>query len=164
MIPSQYIASGEQRTVLPSSADTAVAKREQGHLQILSNSLDEGLSFRGRFQIKQQPVELEIPVAAMQLLIEIMTQMAQGKPISIIPSHAELTTQQAADFLNVSRPYFVKLLKENKIPYTMVGTRRRVLFQNLITYKMQDIARRNKILDEMTAESQSLASDLGEDY
>lgn len=163
---SEVIATGNQRTLLPSLADTALAQREGALLLEVSRTIGKPSAgpLMGEFLIEKKAVQLHIPIAAMQMLIEIMQQMAQGKPVSIIPSNAELTTQQAADFLNVSRPYFVKLLEENKLPFKKVGTRRRVMFRDLIEFKTHDLARRNKVADELTELSQEIANDLGEEY
>ena len=99
---------------------------------------------------------LEIPGQALRLLIDILTEIANGNGVTVAPIHAELTTQQAADLLNVSRPYLVKLLDERRIPYRKVGNRRRILLADVIDYKQRDDAERRAIADELTAEAQRL--------
>jgi excisionase family DNA binding protein len=82
--------------------------------------------------------------------------MAQGHAISLVPMHAELTTQQAADALNVSRPFLVKLLETNALPYRKVGTHRRVRYDDLMRYKHTIDAKRLDVLKALTAESEEL--------
>jgi excisionase family DNA binding protein len=99
---------------------------------------------------------IAIPAAAFDLLIEVLTQMAEGNAVTIVPLHAELTTQEAADILNVSRPYFVELLETGKIPFRKVGTRRRVLCEDVLNYKKGIDSQRAKILEELAAQAQEL--------
>ena len=82
--------------------------------------------------------------------------MAQGNAVTLIPIHAELTTQEAANLLNISRPYLIKLLDEGKIPFHKVGTHRRIRFLDLLHFKTQTDQTSRKALDELTKQAQEL--------
>ncbi len=109
-----------------------------------------------RLRLVDGEEEITIPVSAIKMLVGILNQMAKGNAISIVPIHAELTTQQAADFLNVSRPYFVKLLDSKEIPHHKVGVRRKVLFKDLMEYKTKRDEESISALDELTKQAQEL--------
>jgi excisionase family DNA binding protein len=99
-------------------------------------------------------VRVTVPREAFELFLEILGQMANGNGVTIMPVHAELTTQQVADLLNVSRPYVVALLEAGKLPYRMVGTHRRVRVADLLEFKKKDDAEREAAIDELAAEAQ----------
>ena len=100
--------------------------------------------------------DVTIPAAAFHLFIDILTQMAQGNAITLIPIHAELTTQEAADILNVSRPFLIKLLESDQILFHKVGRHRRVRYQDLMDYKEDLDSKRMSALDELAAQAQEL--------
>lgn len=105
---------------------------------------------------EHQGKQITIPAPALRLLIDILAQMARGNAITLIPVHAELTTQEAADMLNVSRPYLVELLEQGKIPFRKVGTRRRILVNDLLHYKEKIDKARLKTLEELAEQAQEL--------
>jgi len=104
-------------------------------------------------------VTVRLPREAFELLLEVLGQMANGNAVTIVPVHTELTTHQAAEILNVSRPYLIGLLEAGEIPYRRVGTHRRIRLTDLMAYKQQDDARRDEVLAELTRQSEDL--DLG---
>lgn len=94
--------------------------------------------------------EILLPESVYNALRQVIHAMASGKAITIVPRDREMTTQEAADFLNVSRPYLIKLLEQGEIPYTMVGKHRRICSQDVLAYKQQRNVQRRKHLSEFT--------------
>lgn len=103
------------------------------------------------------PEPLTLPREAVELLAGMLAHLGAGRGVSVVPADAELTTQQAADMLNVSRPFLVGLLNAGEIEYRNVGTHRRIKASSLIDYKQQDDRRRLAAADELT----QLGQDMG---
>ena len=134
----------------PTEAETKLAKESGPALaRLLKNPRQ-----RVRVQVDHQTISL--PASAVRLLASILDEMARGNAVTLIPIHAELTTQQAADLLNVSRPHLVSLIENGTLPARKVGTHRRVPFRDLMQYKHQTRALRLKALEELSALDQEL--------
>ncbi|HEV7448390.1 MAG TPA: helix-turn-helix domain-containing protein [Steroidobacteraceae bacterium] len=99
---------------------------------------------------------LVLPAAAVRLLGALLTELAKGNAVTLVPHHAELTTQEAADLLNVSRPFLIGLLEKGQLPHHKVGTHRRVRFADLMTYKRRRDAESESALRELAALSQEM--------
>lgn len=100
--------------------------------------------------------EFLIPMAALKILEAILNQMAQGNAFSVLPVGYMLTTQQAADLLNVSRPYLVKLLENGEIAFTKAGRHRRIKHADLVAYMRKLDEEAKKAVDSLAKEGQKL--------
>jgi excisionase family DNA binding protein len=136
----------EKPTTLPSKEDSALAQEAS---RVLATKQPSELKVR-----LDDGQELVLPRAATRLIAHLLTEMAQGNAVTIIPIHANLTTQEAADYLNVSRPHLVRLLEAEKMPYYKVGTHRRIKFQDLVAFKTASEKRRREIMEELAAQAQ----------
>lgn len=100
--------------------------------------------------------DVQMPVSALRLLVEVLTELGEGNAVRLVPVHAELTTQEAADLLNISRPTLIRLLDEEAIPFHRTGNRRKVRFVDVLHYRQQLERQRLKALDELAALDQDL--------
>jgi excisionase family DNA binding protein len=112
-----------------------------------------------RLRVIEGHDEIEVPVAALRMLVDILANMAEGNAMSLVPIHAELTTQQAADFLNVSRPHLVGLIDRGELGHHKVGTHRRIYFRDLMAYREQRLMQSHAALDAMAEQAQNLNLD-----
>ena len=109
-----------------------------------------------RAHLKLDGHDLILPASALRLLKDILQQMAVGNGVSVIAQQAELTSQEAANILNVSRPFLVKILESGKIPFTKAGTHRRIKFSDLIEYQDRSKQQSEDALAELAKTAQEL--------
>lgn len=99
---------------------------------------------------------VQLPDAVYELLLRILDGMQQGKAISIVPVMQDLTTQQAAVLLGISRPFFIKLLESGALPFHLTGAHRRVYLKDPMTYKEHRDHNRREALDQVAKEAEDL--------
>jgi excisionase family DNA binding protein len=138
--------------VITPTKDDAVLAEESGRKLAAHLGHESEL----RLEVKGTSEELKLPPAALRLLVRVLAELGRGNAVTLTPLRAELTTQQAADLLNVSRPHLVKLLDEGAMPSRKVGSHRRVLLSDLLAYREAWHAKRHAALDELAALSQDL--------
>lgn len=109
-----------------------------------------------RAHVKLDDTDLVLPRQALALLRDLLTEMAQGNAVTIMPTHAELTTQEAANMLNVSRPHLVKLLEQGSIPFAKVGTHRRIRLKDLLDYKRARMDESEQALQALADQAQDM--------
>lgn len=143
-----------ERLRLPSDADAHLSRESSRLLAAYLSQGDQPCRLQLVGDDHSQVVE--IPARALHLLIDILSQMALGNAVTLVPIHAELTSQEAADVLNVSRPFLINLLEAGEIPFRTVGRHRRVRFQDLMGYKRRIDAARCKDLEELVAQAEAL--------
>lgn len=139
------------RQLPPSPQDAAIA-RTSGQLLSRYARQRRPLTLCVRDADQDQP--LELPTGAVALLMGILEAMAAGRGVTIIPENAELTTVQAAEILNVSRPFLIKLLEDNAIPHRKVGKHRRIRMEDVMAYKARIDRDREAVLDQLVREAQ----------
>jgi excisionase family DNA binding protein len=133
--------------VRPDDRDITTAVEALPHVRDYLAS-HEGTVVRLVVEDGQPSGALVVPRAAVELLARILAHMAAGQGVSVVPSHAELTTQQAADLLNVSRPFLIGLLSAGEIEYRKVGKHRRIKAESLLRYLAEDDRRRRDAADD----------------
>lgn len=140
----------------PSAQDIQLATESSRELSSIFDEGDEYFEIKFKDKRSSKTKTVAIPASAFQMLFTILTNMSEGNAVTLIPIHAELTTQEAANLLNVSRPFLIGLIEEGKIPCRKVGTRRKILFKDLMGYKTAMYNARLETLKELTREAQDL--------
>jgi len=137
---------------LPPSAQDAAIARVSG--QLLSRYARQKRPLTLRVTDADQDKPIELPAGAVALLMDILEAMAAGRGVTLMPENAELTTVQAAEVLNVSRPFLIRLLDDGAIPHRKVGKHRRMRMEDVMAYKAAIDRDREAVLDQLVAEAQ----------
>ncbi len=141
------------------TAETSTETRQDKERAELASAFLAGQQ-TGVFKLKVSgsgSKEVALPFVAVPLLRQVLELIAQGKVVAILARDTELSTQEGADLLNVSRPYFVSLLDNGELPHHKVGTHRRVLLEDVLTYKRHLAEKRREALKKLTEQAQELA-------
>ncbi|MBN2701023.1 helix-turn-helix domain-containing protein [Methylohalobius crimeensis] len=146
------MSAAERFDRLPDSETADLARASATELSKLLAHKPEA----DRARVQLDDTELILPRHALALLRDILTEMAQGNAVTIVPTHAELTTQEAANILNVSRPYLIQLLEKGAIPFTRTGSHRRIRYQDLMEYKAARDRQSQEALEELAKQAQEL--------
>ena len=136
--------------------DQKIARSSLEGFQVVSQKIKSSRERGVKIKIQETGEFITIPKKALSLLSAIIRNMAEGKTISIVPSNSEVSTQQAAEMLNVSRPHLIKLLEAKKIPFKKVGSHRRILLKDIMEYKERQAKERESQLDFLSNQAQDL--------
>jgi excisionase family DNA binding protein len=138
---------------LPSASEKAAANQLR---QILASQVTGDAKLRVLDQQTKQPAEIILSPALSGLLMELLRHIGRGDAVTLVPVHEMLTTQQAADILNVSRPFLISLLDKGDIPHVSVGRHRRIKANDLFTYKRARDEKRSKALADLAEQDAEL--------
>lgn len=117
--------------------------------RVLASSIDQLRNDNPEIEIEETEEKIRIPISALRLLADILKQISQGNPISIVPIATEMTTQAAAELLGCSRPHVVRLLEEGKIPFTKVGRHRRIKYEDIVRFKNDMKSKQRKRIQKL---------------
>ncbi len=140
------------RTFTLHTSTESVRNAEQALSALSPLMKRKGRFLRIRPEKDGEPIQL--PREVFDIFIAVLRQMADGNSVALVPLNATLTTQEAADILEVSRPHFIALLESGRIPYRKVGSHRRVLLTDVVAFLHSEEQAQKRKLDELTSEAQ----------
>ena len=143
------------KTILPIEKEVEAAVQGQRELASLLSTKFETQRI-DIFDKEDKPHRLVLPTSALRLLVDILGELALGNAVKVVPVHAELTSQEAADLLNVSRPHLVKMLEDGAIPFTKTGRHRRVRFSDLMAFKQRRDEQSQEAMEALVQQAQEL--------
>ena len=150
-ILGEQIPKAAPAQALPTDAEANLARESS---RLLAACIGKGAT--AKLRVIDGDNDIVVPVRAMRLLVDILEQMGEGKGVTVLPIKAELTTQQAADILNVSRPYLVGLLESGQISFRKIGKHRRVCLETLIGYQAESRKKQDAAMEELAKQAQEL--------
>lgn len=151
------VSTRKSGPVLPKTRDIASAEAAIASMgKVISEDGSRNFHFTLQKPRGRGEIEFSLTPLVVDLIFRTLVHIAKGNAVTIVPFHAELTTQEAADFLNISRPFLIQLLEKEKIPFRTVGRHRRILFEDLLKYKERFKARGRSIREQLTEEAQDL--------
>lgn len=103
---------------------------------------------------------LTLPPRALRFFADVLRQMARREPMLLVPQKCELTTQEAAAFLNVSRPFVIKEIEAGRLNCRMVNSHRRIEFEELVRYQQDQKKRSEEALRKLRRTSDDLGEEL----
>ncbi len=142
-------------TALPVEREVAAAVESQRALAAFLSTQFETQRIQ-IFDAKNQAHQVELPTSALRLLVDVLSELAEGNAVKVVPIHAELTTQEAADMLNVSRPHLVKLLESGALAFHKTGKHRRIRFADLMAFKTEQDHASAQAMEALAKQAQEL--------
>ena len=142
--------------IIPTEQDTKIARTSS---EALAPLLQENVGSEARIRFcteGSQGAEITLPHSGVRILFSALQEMAKGHSVTLLPVDTELTTNQAAELMRISRPSLIKMLDENKLPYRKVGAHRRVRYEDVLHYLEIERARRRKVMEALVAETERL--------
>ncbi len=152
------ILTRDHEAVTPTQEESSIARESSRELAQVLRQSETGGELHVRFGTGKgrRQTDIKLPPSAVRLLAGALQQMAEGHGVLLLPVEAELTTQQAANLLRISRPFLIKLLDQGKLPYRRVGAHRRILAHDVLHYAAVERARREQVMRELARETQRL--------
>ena len=142
-------------TALPVEREVAAAVASQRALAAFLSTQFETQRIQ-IFDAKNEAHQVELPTSALRLLVDVLSELAEGNAVKVVPIHAELTTQEAADMLNVSRPHLVKLLESGALAFHKAGKHRRIRFVDLMAFKTEQDRASAQAMEALAKQAQEL--------
>ena len=136
---------------LPTEGEADLARKSS---RLLAACIGNGPT--ARLRVIDGNEEIVVPVNALKMLVDILAQMGEGRGVTLLPIKAEITTQHAANLLNVSRPYLVSLLERGELRFRKVGKHRRILLEDLLAYQRELRKKQVAAMEELARQAQEL--------